>query len=45
MKHKTLGLGTVMRYEEDKVVILFDESGYKSVVAKYVIENKLVELQ
>lgn len=31
VKHKSWGEGTVMRYEGDKVVILFDEVGYKTL--------------
>ena len=41
--HKKLGLGTVMRYEGDKVVILFDTEGYKSLVTQFLIDNKLLE--
>jgi ATP-dependent DNA helicase RecQ len=40
--HKKLGLGTVMRYECDKVVILFDTAGYKSLVTQFLIDNKLL---
>ncbi len=40
--HKKLGLGTVMRYEGDKIVILFDTEGYKSLVTQFLIENKLL---
>lgn len=29
--HKTWGEGLVMRYEDDKVVVLFDEVGYKTL--------------
>jgi ATP-dependent DNA helicase RecQ len=42
--HKKLGLGTVMRYEGDKVVILFDTEGYKSLVTQFLIDNKLLTL-
>ncbi|MBW4693273.1 MAG: RecQ family ATP-dependent DNA helicase [Lyngbya sp. HA4199-MV5] len=31
VKHKSWGEGTVMRYEGDKVVVLFDEVGYKTL--------------
>lgn len=31
VQHKSWGEGTVMRYEGDKVVILFDEVGYKTL--------------
>jgi ATP-dependent DNA helicase RecQ len=43
--HEKLGVGTVMRYEEDKVVVLFEEAGYKSLVAKYCLERGLLKLQ
>lgn len=29
--HKSWGEGTVMRYEEDKVVVLFEQVGYKTI--------------
>lgn len=31
VQHKSWGEGTVMRYEGDKVVVLFDEVGYKTL--------------
>jgi ATP-dependent DNA helicase RecQ len=31
VRHKSWGLGTVMRYEGDKVTILFDSVGYKTL--------------
>jgi ATP-dependent DNA helicase RecQ len=40
--HKSLGEGTVMRYDADKVVVLFDVHGYKSLVTEFVIKNKLM---
>ncbi|HEV7299796.1 MAG TPA: ATP-dependent DNA helicase RecQ [Tepidisphaeraceae bacterium] len=43
--HKKWGEGTVMRYEDDKIVILFDKEGYKSVVTQFVIDNDLLKSQ
>jgi ATP-dependent DNA helicase RecQ len=42
--HKKLGPGTVMRYEGDKVVVLFDTEGYKSIVAHFAVEKNLMEV-
>jgi ATP-dependent DNA helicase RecQ len=41
--HKKYGEGTVMRYEEDKVVVLFEEEGTKSFVTEFVLKNQLLE--
>jgi ATP-dependent DNA helicase RecQ len=41
--HKKFGPGTVMRYEGDKIVILFDTEGYKSLVLDVVLENDLLQ--
>jgi ATP-dependent DNA helicase RecQ len=41
--HKKFGAGVVMRYEGDKVVILFDTEGYKELVTEVVVGNGLVE--
>jgi ATP-dependent DNA helicase RecQ len=43
VKHSKWGEGTVLRYEEDKVVVLFEEEGVKSMVTQFVIENELLE--
>jgi ATP-dependent DNA helicase RecQ len=42
--HKKYGEGTIMRYDQDKVVILFDTAGYKSLVTEFVKEKGLLEL-
>ena len=42
--HKKFGAGVVMRYEGDKVVILFDTEGYKSLVTEVVVREALVEM-
>jgi ATP-dependent DNA helicase RecQ len=41
--HKTLGEGMVMRYEADKVVVLFEKEGYKSLKVDYVVKEGLME--
>ncbi len=41
--HKTWGEGTVMRYEGDKMVILFDSVGYKTLAVDIVIANQLLK--
>jgi ATP-dependent DNA helicase RecQ len=42
--HKTWGEGMVLRYEDDKMVVLFDTVGYKSLAVNIVKENHLLEL-
>jgi ATP-dependent DNA helicase RecQ len=42
--HKKLGEGTVMRYEADKVVVLFDTEGYKSIVAQFAVDKGLMKV-
>ena len=41
--HKKYGEGTVMRYDVDKIEILFEGEGLKSLVTGYVIEHGLVQ--
>ena len=43
VKHNKYGGGTVMRYEEDKIVVLFEEEGVKSLVTAFVLEKGLLE--
>ena len=43
VRHKKWGEGTVMKYEEDKVVVLFEEEGVRSMVTQFVLKNKLLE--
>jgi ATP-dependent DNA helicase RecQ len=43
VKHSKWGEGVVMRYEADKVVVLFDTEGEKQVVTRFVIEKGLME--
>lgn len=40
--HQSLGEGMVMRYEGDKMVILFDEAGYKTLGIDLVLEQGLL---
>jgi ATP-dependent DNA helicase RecQ len=42
VNHKKYGGGTVMRYEEDKVVVLFEQEGLKSLLTAYVLDNQLM---
>ncbi|MCT7952187.1 hypothetical protein NG798_20525 [Ancylothrix sp. C2] len=40
--HASWGEGQVMRYEGDKIVILFDEVGYKNLAVEVVIRRRLL---
>ena len=41
--HTKWGAGTVMRYDGDKIVVLFEEAGMKEMVTDFVIERKLMK--
>lgn len=41
--HELWGEGMVLRYEGDKMVVLFDEVGYKTLAVELVIEKILLE--
>ncbi|HEV2889117.1 MAG TPA: ATP-dependent DNA helicase RecQ [Frankiaceae bacterium] len=41
--HADWGHGQVLRYEEDKVVILFDTVGYKTLSVRAIVERNLLE--
>jgi ATP-dependent DNA helicase RecQ len=41
--HEAWGTGTVHRYEADKLVVLFDEVGYKTLAVELVQERRLLE--
>jgi len=43
VRHRTWGEATVQRYEEDKVVVLFDAVGYKALALDAAAENDLLE--
>ncbi|MGK5677876.1 RecQ family ATP-dependent DNA helicase [Actinoplanes sp. URMC 104] len=42
VRHGEWGPGTVMGYEEDRMTVLFDEVGYKTLSVPVVIENELL---
>ncbi|GHO42339.1 RecQ family ATP-dependent DNA helicase [Ktedonospora formicarum] len=42
VQHKAWGVGLVMRYEEDKIIVLFEEVGYKALSLTVVQENQLL---
>ncbi|HEY9696252.1 MAG TPA: ATP-dependent DNA helicase RecQ [Trichocoleus sp.] len=42
--HKSWGIGTVMRYEGDKVVVLFDRVGYKTIGVQIAVFRRLLTL-
>ncbi|MBW4420164.1 MAG: ATP-dependent DNA helicase [Myxacorys californica WJT36-NPBG1] len=42
VEHNAWGEGTVMRYEEDKVVVLFDEVGYKTLSVATALVQRLL---
>jgi ATP-dependent DNA helicase RecQ len=42
--HKIWGEGLVMRYEGDKIVVLFDTGGYKTLSLQVVTEKGLLTL-
>jgi ATP-dependent DNA helicase RecQ len=42
VRHGEWGPGTVMGYEEDRMTVLFDEVGYKTLSVPVVVENKLL---
>ena len=41
--HASWGDGLVQRYEADKIVVLFDEVGYKTLAVDLVVERRLLE--
>lgn len=41
--HKNWGEGLVLRYEGDKIVVLFEDVGYKTLAVDIVIERNLLE--
>jgi ATP-dependent DNA helicase RecQ len=42
VRHGDWGEGTVMGYEEDRVTVLFDEVGYKTLSVPVVVKNDLL---
>jgi ATP-dependent DNA helicase RecQ len=43
VRHTTWGDGTVMHYEGDRITILFEEAGYRTLDLGLVAENNLLE--
>lgn len=43
--HKMWGVGMVLRYEGDKMVVLFDDVGYKTLAVDVVTGHNLLELE
>ncbi|MDQ1443799.1 MAG: ATP-dependent helicase RecQ [Acidimicrobiaceae bacterium] len=42
VRHEAWGVGSVLRYEADTVVVLFDEVGYKTLSVPLVLEGALL---
>jgi ATP-dependent DNA helicase RecQ len=42
VRHGEWGVGTVMSYEEERITVLFDEVGYKTLSVPVVLENNLL---
>ncbi|MGY1856094.1 RecQ family ATP-dependent DNA helicase [Modestobacter sp. SYSU DS0290] len=42
VQHTEWGPGIVMRHEDDRVVVLFEEVGYKTLALKAVVDNQLL---
>ena len=40
--HSSWGEGLVMRYEEDKMVVLFDTVGYRTLGVDFVLQERLL---
>lgn len=43
VRHAACGAGAVQRFEADKMVVLFDDVGYKTLSVDLVVENELLE--
>jgi ATP-dependent DNA helicase RecQ len=43
VEHPKWGIATIQRYEDDKVVVLFDDVGYKALALDAVAENELLK--
>ena len=42
VEHERWGEGVVQRYEGDKMVVLFDRAGYKTLAVELVAEGELL---
>ncbi len=45
VEHAQWGDGLVMRYEGDRIVVLFDEVGYRTLALQTVLDRELLRLQ
>jgi ATP-dependent DNA helicase RecQ len=45
VRHQEWGGGMVMGYEEDRMTVLFDDIGYKTLSVPVVLENSLLTKQ
>ncbi|HEX5205825.1 RecQ family ATP-dependent DNA helicase [Paractinoplanes rhizophilus] len=45
VRHDEWGAGMVMGYEEDRMTVLFDDVGYKTLSVPVVLERKLLEAE
>lgn len=43
VRHREWGEGTVVRYEDDRAVVMFDEAGYRTLALKVIAERGLLE--
>ncbi len=43
VRHRSLGLGTVTEYEGDRLVVLFDDAGYRTLALALAAEKHLLE--
>jgi ATP-dependent DNA helicase RecQ len=43
VKHATWGSGVIQRYDDEAVVVLFDEAGYKTLALALVVERGLLQ--
>jgi ATP-dependent DNA helicase RecQ len=41
--HPEFGIGTVMRFEDERIVVLFDEQGYRTLSLPAVLDHRLLE--
>jgi ATP-dependent DNA helicase RecQ len=42
VRHKAWGLGRVLRYDGDRMVVLFDRAGYRTLSVTTVLERRLL---
>ncbi|WP_034385587.1 ATP-dependent DNA helicase RecQ [Deinococcus sp. YIM 77859] len=43
VRHPSFGTGQVVRYEGEKITVLFDEQGYQTLALPVVLENELLQ--